>query len=166
MNPIEDRVWEYIDGFCSLEEQEIISQLIVNDPVYRDKYAELMDLQQNINLLEIDEPPMAFTNKVMDKITLQSKPLSAKATIDKRIIYGISALFGIMLLVCLVVIINNIDWTTSINIPENITDNYKAVESKFSISAANKTALMYSFFMFDIIAGLMLLDKYLRKRLV
>lgn len=165
MNPVEDRIWDYIDGFCSLEEKETIAQLIINDPVYRDKYAELMDLQQSLSLMELDEPAMAFTHKVMDKIAMQNQPLSAKASIDKRIIYGISSLFGLMLLVCLVVIIKEIDWSASVTLPENLKVNYKALESNFHLSVATKTTLMYSFFMFDIIAGLMILDKYLRKRL-
>ena len=100
MNPVEDRIWDYIDGFCSLEEKETIAQLIINDPVYRDKYAELMDLQQSLSLMELNEPAMAFTHKVMDKIAMQNQPLSAKASIDKRIIYGITSLFGLMLLGC------------------------------------------------------------------
>ena len=166
MNPVEDRIWDYIDGFCSLEEQKTISQLIAHDPVYRDKYEELMTLQQSLNQLELDEPSMAFTNKVMDKIALQSQPLTAKSLIDKRIIYGISALFGFMLLACLVVLIKEINWAASITIPESLTVNYNQIGSKFVLSSGVKTGLMYSFLMFDIVAGLMILDKYLRKRLV
>jgi hypothetical protein len=166
MNPIEDRIWDYIDGFCSLEEQETISQLIAHDPVYRDKYEELIALQQSLNQLELDEPSMAFTNKVMDKIALQSQPLTAKSLIDKRIIYGISALFGFMLLTCLIVLLKEINWSAAIALPENLTVNYNQIGSKFVLSSGVKTGLMYSFFMFDIVAGLMILDKYLRKRLV
>jgi hypothetical protein len=70
-----------------------------------------------------------------------------------------------MLLGCLVVIIKEIDWSASVTLPENLKVNYKALESNFHLSVATKTTLMYSFFMFDIIAGLMILDKYLRKRL-
>ena len=40
MNLIEEKIWDYVDGLCTLEEQETIKQLIANDPVYRDKYAE------------------------------------------------------------------------------------------------------------------------------
>ena len=166
MNPIEDKIWDYIDGFCSLEEQQTISQLIATNPVYRDKYEELMALQLNLSQLELDQPSMSFTNKVMDKIALQSQPLTAKSLIDKRIIYGISALFGFMLLACLVVLLKEINWSASIALPEKFNINYNQIESKFMLSSGFKTGLMYSFFMFNIIAGLMILDKYLRKRLV
>ncbi|MDA9555756.1 hypothetical protein N9R54_05915 [Pelobium sp.] len=165
MNPIEDRIWDYIDGLCSLEEQEAIAQLIANDPVYRDKYAELMALQESFNLIELDEPSMAFTNKVMDKIALQNKPLSQKALIDKRIIYGISALFGLMLLTCLIILLKEINWSSSIALPQNLRFDYNQISQKTYLSPATKSVLMYSFLMFDVIAGLMILDRYLRKRL-
>ncbi len=44
----------------------------------------------------------------MDKITLQSEPLSAKVLKDKRIIYGISALFASMLIACFVVMVKSV----------------------------------------------------------
>ncbi|MBU2045487.1 MAG: hypothetical protein KJ712_02000, partial [Bacteroidetes bacterium] len=86
MNTVEEGIWDYIDGLSSLEEQEAISQLIANDPVYQDKYQELLAIQKDIQLIELDEPSMSFTNKVMDKVAFQIKPLSAKAMVDKRII--------------------------------------------------------------------------------
>ena len=167
MNLIEKKIWDYIDGLCTLEEQETIKQLIANDPVYRDKYAELMAMQQNMELLELDEPSMSFTNKVMDKISLQSQPLSAKVVIDKRIIYGIGALLGFMLVASLAVPIYQVDWTVvDFNMQANFTINYADLGNKIQISSNAKTTIMYAFFMFDIVAGLMLLDRYLRKKMV
>ena len=165
MKSVEDRIWDYIDGLCTLEEQEAISQLIAKDPVYRDLYNELMDLHASLNQLILEEPAMAFTNKVMDKIALQSEPLSAKSRIDTRIIYGISGLFGLMLLGCFVILLKNIDWSVAINPSVDMAVNVKKIESAFLISAATQTIFMYSFLMFDIIAGLFILDKYLRNKL-
>ena len=167
MNLIEEKIWDYIDGLCTLEEQETIKQLIANDPVYRDKYTELMAMQQNMELLELDEPSMSFTNKVMDKINLQSQPLSAKVMIDKRIIYGIAALLGFMLVASLAVSIYQVKWNTvDFDMQANFTINYADLGNKIQISSNIKTTIMYAFFMFDIVAGLMLLDRYLRKKMV
>jgi len=167
MNLIEEKIWDYVDGLCTLEEQETIKQLIANDPVYRDKYAELMAMQQNMELLELDEPSMSFTNKVMDKINLQSQPLSAKVMIDKRIIYGIAALLGFMLVASLAVSIYQVKWNTvDFDMQANFTINYADLGNKIQISSNIKTTIMYAFFMFDIVAGLMLLDRYLRKKMV
>jgi hypothetical protein len=165
MKSVEDRIWDYIDGLCSIEEQEVISQLIVKDPVYRDLYNELMDLHAGLNQPNLDEPSMNFTNKVMDKIALQSEPLSAKSRIDTRIIYGISGLFGLMLLGCLVILLKNIDWSVAINPSVDLAANVKKIESALLMSAATQTILMHSFLMFDIIASLIILDKYLRNKL-
>ena len=166
MNLIEEKIWDYIDGLSTSEEQETIKQLIAIDPVYRDKYAELMAMKQNMAFLELDEPSMSFTNKVMDKVSLQSKPLSVSAVVDKRIIYGISALLGFMLLASLGVTVYQVDWS-AVNFSMN-TDfkiNYAELGSKIQISSAAKTIFIYTFFMFDIVASLMLLDKYLSKKM-
>lgn len=165
MNLTEDKIWDYIDGICTLEEQEIISQLIAKDPVYKDQYNRLVDLHKNLNFMILEEPSMAFTNKVMDKIALQSELLSENVSIDKRIIYGISTLFGLMLVGCLVILLKNIDWSVDINTSEQLIANIKEIESAFYISSATQTILKYSFFMFDIVAGLIILDKYLRNKL-
>ena len=164
MSPIEDKIWDYIDGLCSLEEQETISQLIANNQVYSNKYAELIELQKSLNMIDLEEPTMAFTNKVMDKIAIQTQPLSLKVRIDKRIIYGISAIFAFLLLGCLVILLLNIDWSISVNIPINLKVNDAVLENNFYSSSAAKSALMYSFFMFDMIVGLMILDKIIRKK--
>ena len=167
MNLIEEKIWDYIDGLCTLEEQETIKQLIANDPVYSDKYAELMAMQQNMELLELDEPSMSFTNKVMDKISLQSQPLSAKVMIDKRIIYGIAALLGFMLVASLAVSIYQVEWSKiDFDMQSNFTINYADLGNKIQISSNIKTTIMYAFFMFDVVAGLMLVDRYLRKKMV
>ncbi|MBD3749602.1 MAG: zf-HC2 domain-containing protein [Sphingobacteriales bacterium] len=165
MNHIEERIWDYIDGLCSEEEQEAISHLIIHDPVYSLKYQELMALQKDFQLLELDEPSMAFTYKVMEKVALQSKPLSAKALIDKRIIYGISAIFVVLLLICLVIAVKDINWAASFNTPAPINFNLRQLGSQVKLSEANKTFILYGFFMFDIIAALMLFDKFLRRKL-
>ncbi len=163
MNMIEERIWDYLDGLSSLEEQEIITNLIANDPIYKEKYQELLAIQKDIQLLELDEPSMSFTNKVMDKVAFQSKPLSAKAMIDKRIIYGISAVLGVLLLACLAIAFKGIDWSLSATVP--VKFNLDQFTSQFKLSSEARKLFLYGFLMFDTIAALMVMDKYLRKRL-
>nr|MBC7612837.1 hypothetical protein [Pseudopedobacter sp.] len=163
MNTIEERIWDYLDGICSSEEQEIILKLIANDPVYQDKYQELLAVQKDIQLLELDEPSMSFTNKVMDEVAFQSKPLSAKAKIDKKIIYGISTMFGVLLLICLAITFKGIDWSSSAALPVKL--NLDQLSKQIKLSSEAKNLILYGFLMFDTIAALMLMDKYLRKRL-
>ncbi|MEO5912400.1 MAG: hypothetical protein ABIP95_16050 [Pelobium sp.] len=162
---IEQKIWDYIDGLCSLKEQEEIALLIKNNPTYKNKYEELMALQLDLQALDLDEPSMAFTNKVMDKITLINKPLSAKALIDKRIIYGLGSIFGILILACLVIVLSQVNWNIPLNTPSSFKVDLSVIGDDFNISSSTKTFLMYSFFMFDTILGLMILDKYFRKKL-
>ena len=113
MKSVEEKLWDYIDGVCSSEEQKEIRQLIADDAVFRSKYNELMQIQNDMEALDLDMPSMSFTNKVMDKITLQSAPLSAKARINKRIIYAIAGIFSLMLLICLGWFFSQLRFTSS-----------------------------------------------------
>ncbi len=165
MNEIEEKIWAYIDGTCSLEEQEIISNLIKSDPIYKDKYKELVIFHTDMLALDMDEPSMAFTNKVMEKISLQSKPLSARARIDKRIIYTISAVFGMMLLACLVFILKEVNWSSTSDWSGGLTINFNTLNHKAKIPIVVRNVSLYAFFLFDTVAGLMILDKFLRRKL-
>ena len=42
MKPTEEQMWDYIDGFCTEEEQNRISLLIKTDDAYRKKYNDLL----------------------------------------------------------------------------------------------------------------------------
>jgi hypothetical protein len=49
MNSIEEKLWNYIDGTCSPQEHEHISQLILHDEEYKQQYAELMQLHNEFS---------------------------------------------------------------------------------------------------------------------
>ncbi|RYE16360.1 MAG: hypothetical protein EOP42_34085, partial [Sphingobacteriaceae bacterium] len=90
---IEEKLWNYIDGFCTEEEQETIRLLIETDENYQHKYLELKAFQENLTLLEMEEPAMNFTFNVMQNVQQEKilKPL--KTTVDHRIIFSIAAFF-------------------------------------------------------------------------
>lgn len=163
MNPIEENIWNYIDGTCSAEDHEVIAKLIANDSKYKEKYQELLQLNESFNLIDIDEPSMSFTNKVMDKIALQTQPLSAKARIDKRIIYGIAAFFLVSITLMIAAMLSQIDWSLVSATPLNFKMDPKQFIPDVNIQAPLKSTLINGFILFDIVAALMIFDKMLRK---
>lgn len=165
MKDIELMIWDYIDGLSSGEERETIEQLIRTDLEFKAKYEELFALNQDFGLMELDAPSMVFTNKVMDKINLQTKPLSAEAKTNKKIIYSISSLFGLMMVASIIVVISQIDWAISSSTTQQIIPKMEQISNwlnNFSKSFLN--IFFYGFLMFDIIIGLMFLDRIMRRK--
>jgi anti-sigma factor RsiW len=72
MSSIEEKLWNYIDGTCTPDEQEAIARLIAQDEIYRRKYNELLKLNAEFAAIELDEPPMAFTYNVMEAIRTEN----------------------------------------------------------------------------------------------
>lgn len=153
---MEEKLWDYIDGFCTEEEQKAIRLLIETDENYQHKYLELKALQENLALLEIEEPAMNFTFNVMESVKQEKilKPL--KTTVDQRIIFGIAAFFVGCIVLLLGYVFLNINWhaSTQIKMPEI---KLPAVSSYFS------TVMLKGFLFFDLILGLFFADHYFRK---
>ncbi|RYE02828.1 MAG: hypothetical protein EOP44_06825, partial [Sphingobacteriaceae bacterium] len=106
----EERLWNYIDGFCTEEEQKSIRLLIDTDENYQHKYLELKALQESLASLEIEEPAMNFTFNVMESVKQEKilKPL--KTTVDQRIIFGIAAFFIGCIVLLLSYVFTQISW--------------------------------------------------------
>jgi hypothetical protein len=160
MNNIEEQLWNYLDGTCSAQEQEAIAHLIATDKTYQQKYEEILAFNQELEAIELDAPPMAFTYKVMEAVRAEeaSKPL--KAAIDNRIIKGIAAFFILSILVLLGVALATTNWNSgpaeSVQIPINL--QLPSMKSMFSGPA------LKGFLFFDVVLALFLFDGYLRKR--
>ena len=160
MNNIEEQLWNYLDGTCSTEEREAIAHLIATNHTYQQKYEEILSFNQELQSIEIDAPPMAFTYKVMEAIRTEeaSKPL--KAAIDTRIIQGIAAFFILSLLVLLGIALASTNWSAgtgnSVQLPVDV--QLPSVKSYFSGPA------LKGFLFFDVVLALFLFDGYLRKR--
>lgn len=158
MNTIEEKLWNYIDGNCSLGEQQAIEQLIAQNEVYRRKYDELLQLNQDFSLSEVDEPPMAFTYKVMETIRKENAMKPLRARIDDRIIWGIAAFFIITVAALLIYTLSTVSWSYG-----------HKVEIPLKVEAAKLNGIFLGpvgkgFLFFDIIMGLFLIDHYLRGR--
>lgn len=157
MNEIEEKLWNYIDGFCTEEERKHIELLIKQNENYRSKYAELKAFQENMSMVDLEEPSMGFTYKVMENIRAEHARVPLKTTIDRRIIIGIAAFFICTILLLLGYVFVNINWTypdTVIHLPQ------------INLPAANtylNAAVIKGFLFFDIVLGLFFLDHYFRK---
>lgn len=159
MNNIEEKLWNYIDGNCTADEQKTISMLIAGDEAWRIKYQELLNLHKEFSAIELDEPPMAFTYNIMEAIRTEQAQVPLKSVINKRIIYSIALFFVFTILALLVYTLTNIKISptdTSINIPVN----FKMPDLRNYITKP----VIEGFFFFDVVLALFLSDAYLRKK--
>ncbi|AMR30873.1 hypothetical protein A0256_05270 [Mucilaginibacter sp. PAMC 26640] len=162
MNSIEEQLWNYIDGFCTPEEEKTIAALIAGDERYSSKYAELLQLNQEFGAQELDEPSMAFSYKVMETIRTENSRQPLKAAINKRIIWGIAGFFIVTIAALVLLSLGSVNWTGAgavsfdIKMPEQL--NFNQVKNMFT------APVLKGFLFFDVVMGLFLLDAYLRRK--
>ena len=162
MNGIEEKIWNYIDGNCSPDEQQAMDILIATDEAYKRKYHELSKLNIEFSCMELDEPSMGFGYKVMETIRTENAMKPLKAAIDKRIIRGIAAFFVISIAVLLVFALVNVSWTN----PGNSNSIFSGMDIKMpQLGNYLNSNLLKVFILFDIVLALFLADGYLRKKL-
>ena len=158
MSSVEEKLWNYIDGSCTPDEQKAISLLIEQDEMYREKYIELLKLDSDFSLLELDEPPMAFTYNVMETIRAEHAQKPLKATINHTLIKGISIFFVLTILALIVFILANLNWSAGSSTTQFIAFKLPVVTHYFT------GPVVKGFLFFDVVLGLYLFDSYFRKR--
>lgn len=156
MNTIEERLWNYIDGNCSVAENAEIEAKIAGDLQYCSIYKELLAVQSQLNLLDFEEPSMSFSRNVMDKVNLELKPVALKTKVDQRIIYGIGGFFLLAIVAILGYAIAMADFSLNFKLPQI---NFSLYEGKLINSTSIKI-----FVMLDVVLALLYVDSFLRKR--
>jgi hypothetical protein len=156
MNNMEEKIWAYIDGSCSAEEEQAIGLLIKQDDDYQRVYNELFALNTSLILTELDEPSMAFTYNVMGAIRAEQAQKPLKTRINPYIIKGIAAFFIVMIVVGVASVFKDINWTDNSTTVNTLTlPNFKNYFSRPVLNA---------FLFLDLVLGLFLLDDFLRRK--
>jgi len=167
--PIEDRLWDYIDGHCSPSERSAIEELLATNREWQQKHRELLNLQQLLNSSELEGPSMRFTKNVMEEIARFHVAPATRSYVNKNIIRGIGAFFVTMILGFLTYFLAQIKWTSS---PSSGGSNLKlpvdqlALNRLDSLNYGKVFNSTYSivFLAIAVISGLMLLDTYLQQK--
>lgn len=156
MKSIEEKLWDYIDGTCTTDEQKAISLLIETDKAYQDKYHELLQLNSEFNCMELDEPSMPFAYNVMEAIRAEQAQKPLKTSINTYIIKGIAAFFVLVIAGMLIAFFATTDWSAGTETANslNLPDFNSLLNSK----------VLTIFLFLDTVIGLLFLDTYLRKR--
>jgi hypothetical protein len=155
---IEERLWEYIDGQSTAEERSVIEQLLATDRAWKEKYGELLDLDQLAQSSTLEEPSMRFTKNVMEQIAKYHIAPATKSYISKKIIWSIGIFFLVLIVGFLVYGFGQVDWRSN-------GDTRMPVDlSRIDFSKFFSNTYINIFMMINVVLGLMLLDRYLSSK--
>lgn len=157
---MEERLWDFIDGFSTPDEKSEIKALLETNPAWQKAYAAQMDMHKLFQGTSLEEPSMRFSKNVMEEISILKIAPATKTYVNKKIIYSIGGFFLILIGSMLVYLFSQIDYSQqgSITLPTNLP----GMNVDWSVYT-NSTTLNI-FLMIDAVLGLLFLDKYLQNK--
>lgn len=155
---IEKQLWDYIDGLSSNEERTSTEKMLQSNLDWKNKYHELLEVQQLLKSSELEQPSLRFTKNVMEEIAKLHIAPATKNYINKRIIWGIGSFFITLIVGFLIYGFAQIDW--------NFKDSSKPIVdfSKVDYNRIFNNNLVNVFMMMNVVLGLVLLDRVLANK--
>ena len=98
---IEMQLWSYIDGDCNAAEKQRMAELISADPVWKQKYAELLAVHEGLQQMEAEHTSMRFSKNVMEAISHVKVAKATSSYINPWVIRGVIS-FSVAHIVCLI----------------------------------------------------------------
>src|SRR5215218_1240170 len=160
VHDMEQRLWEYIDGFSTAEEKSVIEMLIRENKQWRDLYQELLQVNSSLSNIDLEQPSLRFTKNVMEEIAKYQIAPATKNYINNKIIYGIAAFFILSIVGFLIYGIGQINWTVSSQASNPIGIDL----TKVDYGRMFNNTVMNIFMMLNAVLGLMLLDRYIAEK--
>ncbi len=155
---MEARLWEYLDGRCAAEEKSAVEKLLVSSQEWKNKYHELLEIQQLVKSTELEQPSLRFAKNVMEEIAKYQIAPATKNYINKKIIWGIAGFFFILIIGFLIYGFGQIDWSAAgeSKLPVDF--------SQIDYSKFFNNNFVNAFMMLNIVLGLLLLDRFLASK--
>jgi hypothetical protein len=170
--PMEDRLWDYIDGHSSPAERSAIEELLATNREWQEKHRELLNLQQLLSSSELEAPSMRFTKNVMEEIARYHVAPATKSYVNKNVIRGIGAFFVTMMVGVFAYFAAQFKWTPTP--PSNNSDNINLSVQKLgqnlnrletvNVTKAFNNTYIILLLLIAVILGFALLDMYLQQK--
>jgi len=155
-------IWDFIDGRCSPEEKELVSQRLVRDQLWENRYSQLLSIDEMLKKDELEMPSLRFTKNVMEEIAKYQVAPATKSYINKNVIRVFAAFFLVMIVGLFIYFIGQIHWTNHSS--NNLIPEYSSDANKLNWSKLLNNSYVNIFIGINIILGLILVDKYLREK--
>lgn len=155
---IEERLWNFIDGSVSAEEKIIIEKMLINNPTWKARYQELLDINNLLQSTELETPSLRFSKNVMEEISKLHIAPATKSYINNNVIWGIGFFFIALFVGFLIYGFGQMDWTSGTESSISFDIN------KIDFSKFFNNNLVNAFMMINVVLGLFLLDNYLSSK--
>jgi hypothetical protein len=162
--PMEDRLWDYIDGLSSPAERSAVETLIAANQEWRRKYRELLDIHQLLAGSELEEPSLRFSKNVMEAIARHHVAPATTTYVNKNIIRSIGAFFISMIAGLLIYCFAMIKWSGGSSSTSNLISSYSNSLEKINWGKLFSSSYVTAFMLIAIVSGLFLLDLYLQRK--
>ena len=157
---MEDQLWDYIDGNCSVDEIKLIKDLLDTNRVWANKYEELIKLHQLIGEgIQLDMPSPSLLSGVMKEVGELQLATVPKRYINRNIMRAITTCVLFSMGVLLTVAFLQVNWSAPGGANAIVNINFDLDFSKIFNSAYTNI-----FIMVNIVLGFILLDIYMDKR--
>lgn len=155
---IEERLWNFIDGTAPADERTVIEQLLQTDAAWKEKYSELLQVNELLQASELEAPSLRFSKNVMEEIGKLHIAPATKSYINNKIIWGLGIFFITMLVGFLIYGFGQM--TFSGGEETTISKNM----GKVDISKFFTNNWVNAFMMINVVIGLVLLDNILANK--
>ncbi|MGH2553161.1 MAG: anti-sigma factor family protein [Chitinophagaceae bacterium] len=155
---LEERLWNYIDGTAPANEKTVIEKLLETDTAWKQKYHELLEVNNLLRSAELEAPSMRFSKNVMEEISKMHIAPATKTYINKKIIWGLGFFFIALFVGFLIYGFGQMNFSA-----EQETTLSKNLE-KIDLSKFFGNTWVNVFMMINIVLGLFLLDNYLSNK--
>lgn len=157
-------LWAYIDGHCLTAEKELVEAQLLNDPVWKADYEQLLAIHRELpESILLSAPSLRFTKNIMEEIGRHGIAPAATTYINKKVIYGIAGFVLSLLLVLTVYALATADWSSV----QWTSANWKIDEwspATLSFKWLSSPHLVTGFFIMNAFLALFLLDRFLAQR--
>ncbi|HXB28685.1 MAG TPA: hypothetical protein VNW49_02645 [Puia sp.] len=157
---MEKLIWEYIDGLGDATLKADISKHIAEDPVWHNKYIELMNIHEMLQKEDLEMPSLRFTKNIMEEIAHLHVAPATKNYINKNVIRGFMAFFLVMIGGLFIYFIGQIHWSS--NSTGNLIPAYSLNANKVNWSLLLNNTYVNIFIGINVMLGLILVDKYMQ----
>ncbi len=159
---IDKLIWEYIDGSCSVSDEENIKRLLTDNPLWKERYIQMMEIHALLQKEELEMPSLRFSKNVLEEIARYNVAPATKNYINKNVIHGIAAFFLLMIIGLLIYFIGQIQWVSYSS--NNLIPSYSQDAIKFNWSKFFNNSYVNIFIGINVILGLLFIDKYMLEK--
>jgi hypothetical protein len=159
---MEKQIWEFIDGRCSDAESIFIKHQLLENPVWSDKYNELMRMHEMLQKEDLEVPSLRFTKNVMEEISRPPVTAAAKIYINKHVTRGIFAFFLVMIGGLLIYFVGQMHWSSQPT--GTLLPAFSENANKLNWGKMLTGTYVNIFIGISAMLGLILLDKYLQTK--